>query len=134
MKSQLPSHNSSRTTLWYTPNASPRQTPSITPANSHTNMPAIVNKIPSFPLKIRKGTNNDDTRNSVKVDDILGYKERIATWHKDRLADKIVGSDADNGLKTPSLATSGIATPVTAVDRYSYLNPRYGVSKQLLNA
>ncbi|TIB87362.1 CRAL/TRIO domain-containing protein [Wallemia mellicola] len=132
MKSQLPSHNSSRTTLWYTPNASPRQTPSITPASSQTNILAIVNKIPNFPLKIRKGTKNNDTRKSVRVYDILGYKERIATWHKDRLADNIVDRDADNGLKTPISASSGVATPVTVLDRYSYLNPRYGQNRRAI--
>lgn len=116
--------NSSRSTTWYTP----KQTPAITPDSSYTHIPAVVNKIPIFQLKMKRGVggSNSDSYSHMpsqaKVDDILSYKEQISAWHKDRISNSV----ESESIATP-LQSSGVGTPITTLDRYSYLNPRYGV-------
>ncbi|TIA85969.1 hypothetical protein E3P99_03825 [Wallemia hederae] len=118
--------NSSRNTVWYTP----RQTP----ASSYTNVPKLASKIPSFQLAIRRGggEGSGGRRQSDTIDtqDIANYREQISAWHKDKIGEGIAGVaglSTYDAAATATTASSGVGTPIATLDRYSCLNPRYGV-------
>lgn len=71
---------------------------------------------------------NDNSSQPFVPSDLTSYSEQISAWHKERMG---VGVKSESETPSRSLHSSAIAsavsTPRNTLDRYSYLNPRYGV-------
>ncbi|TIB06541.1 hypothetical protein E3P96_00333 [Wallemia ichthyophaga] len=111
--------STSSSTPWYTPKQ--------TPDSSYTNL-SVMNHTQSFQLQIKRGRRmNDNSSQPFVPSDLTSYSEQISAWHKERMG---VGVKSESETPSRSLHSSAIAsavsTPRNTLDRYSYLNPRYG--------